>query len=299
MTAPALLDLAELAAHADVPVDRLRRYAEVGLLPPARRDGDRYGYPPSEAGAVRLLASVEQLGITGDDLTGLATAWRGDDCAETRQRLTEAVTVRLTAVEHDLAEQIRQAAEYGPGTTGWADVLSRNVTVTGHAARLQAVAAELATTAHPGPCGDTCWCMTALTAPSGAYHFPANSPDAMGGQSLECDLAADDGDARDRITGWQQVLARVLRRDPLGDAEAGLVLRFPLDADLAAALARLAAAEYRCCAFGSYTVVIDETGLRLEVRLPAEAAGHLAAVLGVPDVPAATPKEPASAAHQS
>ena len=112
---------------------------------------------------------------------------------------------------------------------------------------------------------------------------------------MACDLAADGGDAADRIGLWQQVFARVGRRDPLPDTANGLALHLPLDADLAATLARLAAAEYRCCSFGSYTIVIDHTGLRLEVRMPDDAAGLLAAVLGVPD-PAAPHHEEVSRA---
>lgn len=59
----ALLDLAELAVRAEVPVERVRHYAEVGLLPPARRDGDRLGYPPGEASTARMLAGAEGLGL--------------------------------------------------------------------------------------------------------------------------------------------------------------------------------------------------------------------------------------------
>ena len=65
-------------------------------------------------------------------------------------------------------------------------------------------------------------------------------------------------------------------------AASNLLLRFPLDTDLAATLAWLVAAEYRCCAFGSYTIVIDSAGLRLEVRMPDDAAGMLTAVFGAP-----------------
>jgi hypothetical protein len=126
------------------------------------------------------------------------------------------------------------------------------------------------------------------------YRFPTDL--AAGEPALVCDLAADGGDALDRIGVWQQVFARVQRRDRLRDTETGLALRFPLDADVAATLARLAAAEYRCCSFGSYTIVIDHTGLRLEVRMPDDAAGMMAAVLGRPDSPGAGIEEPDHAA---
>jgi DNA-binding transcriptional MerR regulator len=279
-----LLDLNELATRAEVPVERLRHYAEAGLLPPARREGDRLGYPPGEAHTMRLLAGVERLGITGDDLTGLADTWRNGDCGEAQQRLADAVTARLSAVQDRLTEQQHRATRHGPGTPGWVEATTASVSLAEHAARLQAVSAALPATPHGGPCDDACACTTAVAAPGSVYRFPAADDPA-----LMCDLAADGGDALGRIGVWQQVSTRVQSRDRLSDTEIGLALRFPLEADLAATLARLAAAEYRCCAFGSYTIVIDHTGLRLEVRMPAGAAGMLAAVLGLPD-PAAPPE---------
>jgi DNA-binding transcriptional MerR regulator len=276
MTASALLELTELAACADVPADRLRHYAEVGLLPPASRDGARFGYPAGEVEFVRLLTGVEQLGVTAEDLSGIAAAWHAGDCAGAQRQLIATLTGRLNAVQADLAAYGRQAVDLGPGTAGWADATRASVAVYEDAARLQAVIAALAGTPHAGPCGDGCGCRAALTAPGIAYQFPVIDD----GPALACDLAADGGDVHDRISVWQQVLARVQRRDPVSDTDVGVALRFPLDADLAAILARLVAAEYRCCAFGSYTIAIDHTGLRLEVRMPTEAAGQLAAVFG-------------------
>jgi DNA-binding transcriptional MerR regulator len=282
-----LLDLNELAGQAEVPVERLRHYAEAGLLPPARREGDRLGYPPGEAHTMRLLAGVERLGITGDDLTGLADTWRTGDCGEAQQRLAGAVTARLSAVQDSLAEQQHRATRHGPGTPGWVEATTASVRLAEDAARLQAVSAALPATPHSGPCDEACACTAAVAAPGAVYRFPAGP--AADGPALVCDLAADGGDALDRIGVWQQVSTRVQSRDRLSDTETGLVLRFPLEADLAATLARLAAAEYRCCSFGSYTIVIDHTGLRLEVRMPDGASGMLAAVLGLPD-PAAPPE---------
>jgi DNA-binding transcriptional MerR regulator len=291
-----LVDLAELAGLAEVPAAQLRRYAEAGLLPPARRDGGRLGYPPAEAHTMRMLADAERLGVNGDDLTALAGAWRGGDCVTAQRHLAEAVTSRLATVEHTLAEQQQRAAEHGPGTPGWAEAHQASVPLAEDAARLQAVSAALGNAAHSGPCGEGCGCAAALAAPGTTYHFPAGEVAQAPG--LACDLAADGGDAADRIGVWQQVFAHVQRRDPLTDTATGLALYFPLDADLAATLARLAAAEYRCCSFGSYTIVIDHTGLRLEVRMPDDAAGMLAAVLGVPDAAASRHEEASRAADQ-
>jgi hypothetical protein len=176
-------------------------------------------------------------------------------------------------------------ARSDPKTGEWADVSRAGMSLYENAARLQAVNDALTANVHSGRCGEGCACATALTVPASAYHFPTDP--AAGEAALACDLVADGGDAHDRVEVWQKALARVVRRDPLPDAadptRTGVVLRFPFDVDLAATLARLAASEYRCCAFGSYTIVVDEAGLRLEVRMPAEAAETMAAVVGVPD----------------
>ncbi|MEV0131749.1 MerR family transcriptional regulator [Dactylosporangium sp. NPDC050688] len=281
-----LLDLSGLAGRAGVPTERVRHYAEVGLLPPARRDGGRLGYPSATADTVRLLVGAERLGIGGDDLTGLATAWHAGRCDEAHRRLSDAVDARLGTVQDDLAQRLGRAAAHGPGTPGWATETRAGVTLSEDAARLQAAAAALAAAPHAGACDESCTCASAVAAAGDVYRFPTDP--ASTEAALACDLAADGGDAHDRIGVWQQVFTHVRGREPLADTETGVALRFPLDADLAATLARLAAAEYRCCSFGSYTLVIDHTGLRLEVRMPADAAGMLAAVVGLPDPPAPT-----------
>lgn len=285
-----LLTLTELAAESGVPEPRLRQYAEAGLLPPARRDGIRLGYPPAEVNTARALAGAEDLGLDTATLGALAAGWRDGYCTSTQRRLAAAVTARLDQVQADIADRTRQAADAGPGTAAWATEIGGSASLSEDAARLQAVSAALTTAAHDGPCGDDCGCTTALAAAGTTYHFPheATSDEA----ALACDLAADDGDMHNRIGVWQQALTRVERRDPLPDTPDGVALRFPFDVDLAGTLARLAAAEYRCCSFGSYTLIIDGTGLRLEVRMPGEAAGMLAAVVGLPD------PEARNAAHQ-
>ncbi|MEV6490714.1 MerR family transcriptional regulator [Actinoplanes sp. NPDC051633] len=285
-----LLNLAELAALADVPVDRLREYAEVGLLPPARREGDRLGYPASEADTMRLLGKVQALGIAADDLPALTRGWRDRDCGAAQQQLVDAVTARLDMVQLRLGEQQQLATRHGPGTPKWVEATQATVSLSQDAARLQAVTAALRANPHAGACGEDCGCITALDASGDVYHFPTTATDEPG---LACDLAADAGDASNRIGAWQQVFTRVQRRDPLDDTQTGLALRFPLDGDLAATLARLAAAEYRCCSFGSYTIVIDHTGLRLEIRMPDGATDMLAAVVGVPDSPGTPDGDPA------
>lgn len=282
----ALLDLAELSVRSGVPAARLRRFAEAGLLPPARRDGALPGYPPAQVDTVRALAGAEDLGLGADTLGALAGGWRDGDCPGSHRLLAEAVTARLDQVQAEIADRNRQAVEAGPGTAAWATEIGSSASLSKDAARLQAVSDALTTAAQDGPCGDDCGCTTALAAAGTAYHFPHDP--ASGEAPLACDLVADGGDAHDRIGVWQQVLGRVERREPLPDTADGVALRFPFDVDLAGTLGELAAAEYRCCSFGSYTLVVDGTGLRLEIRMPAGAAGTLAAVVGLPDVSAAS-----------
>jgi len=281
VTAAGLLDIAELSARSGVPAARLRQFAEAGLLPPARGDGDRLGYRPAEVSTVRALAGADNLGLSLDTLAALATGWRDGDCTSTHRLLADAVTTRLDQVQADLAGRNRQAVEAGPGTAAWAAELRGSASLSEDAAQLQAVSAALTAASHDGPCGDDCGCTTALASAGTTYHF---LHDATSGEpALVCDLAADDGDAHHRIGVWQQILDRVEQRDSLPDNPNGVALRFPFDVDLAGTLGRLAAAEYRCCSFGSYTLVVDGTGLRLEIRMPADAAGTLAAVVGLPD----------------
>ncbi|WP_328474533.1 hypothetical protein OHA21_15425 [Actinoplanes sp. NBC_00393] len=91
-----LLTLSELADRSGVSVPRLQRFAEADLLAPARQDGDRYGYPPAEAGAARVLAGAEDLGI--DPLVTFGAGWRDDDCAGAR---LQAVAAALTGAAHE------------------------------------------------------------------------------------------------------------------------------------------------------------------------------------------------------
>src|SRR5687767_11907738 len=94
----------------DVPVACTLPTAErplrlAGLLPTARRHGDRLGYPPAEASTARMLADAEDLGLEADTLTELGAAWRDGDCTTTHQRLTDEVTARLDRVQADLDQR--------------------------------------------------------------------------------------------------------------------------------------------------------------------------------------------------
>ncbi len=83
----------------------------------------------------------------------------------------------------------------------------------------------------------------------------------------------------DRLADWEAMLTRVRSRTPAGDGS--LRLEFDDDVDLAE-LARLVAAEQRCCAFFSFAITVDSRGTGLEVRAPEGAADVVASLFGPP-----------------
>ena len=85
---------------------------------------------------------------------------------------------------------------------------------------------------------------------------------------LACTLDGGRAAIEQRIADWQGLLSHATDRQPI---DGGVALRFGDDPELAAGLARLAAAEYQCCGFFDFTLSINSDGLRLAVRAPAEA----------------------------
>jgi hypothetical protein len=60
----------------------------------------------------------------------------------------------------------------------------------------------------------------------------------------------------------------------------GVALLFAHDVTLTTEIARLAAAEFECCSFFRFAVVIDASGVRLEIGAPPEAQHLIAEVFG-------------------
>ena len=96
--------------------------------------------------------------------------------------------------------------------------------------------------------------------------------------AIACTLGADDMDAR--LGEWQTVLALVEDRRP---TEHGMRLQFPLDGDVLAAVARLTAREVECCAFFTFTLVIDPQTAWLEVAAPPDAVPLVQDLFGSAD----------------
>jgi hypothetical protein len=99
----------------------------------------------------------------------------------------------------------------------------------------------------------------------------------MGTAPIACTLDNDGGNMEQRLGEWRAILNQATGREELDD---GIAVLFAHDIDRAGELGRLLAAEYSCCSFASYHLIIDARGVRIEIRTPPEARDVIAAVFG-------------------
>ncbi|WP_175313695.1 hypothetical protein [Streptomyces lunaelactis] len=231
----------------------------------------------------RLLAGAKQLGIADSDLAGLAEVYDGGDCAAVQARMAQLVTARLTASGARLVELIEQAARLQASRPEEvAQVQGRIVELGGTVGQLQAAVARLSGSAAHGLCGQDCACVTAASAvtaprvPAGRMALSAGAA-AGGGADIVCTLDGGTDAMRDRITEWQAVIGRSTGRVP---ANGGVTLAFDHDSGVAVELARLAAAEFACCSFFTFTLTIGPMGMQFTVSAPDEARDVVTAVFG-------------------
>jgi hypothetical protein len=194
------------------------------------------------------------------------------DCAQAHRRLGTLVAQRLRETETRIGEAFAAQATLG-GITGGAGPLTESIELARYAARLRSAAGVLdSTPAGSGGCTDDCACTRAAVANGEVYAFAAGTP-------VACTLDAEGGDLTVRLGEWQAVLSTATGREEVDD---GIALTFPHDAARTVELARLLAAEYACCSFARYALLLDDRGVRVEVRTPPEARAALAAVFGRP-----------------
>jgi DNA-binding transcriptional MerR regulator len=138
------------------------------------------------------------------------------------------------------------------------DTQARVADLIAFAADLQRFRVALAPETATGSCGDGCACHGSSTA------------------TIACTL--EPSDVRRRMTDWQVVLSRTT--NPPQPVPGGVTVHFPADAELAASVAALAAAEHSCCSFFTFTLQIDSHGTHLTVTAPGEAASLISALFG-------------------
>ncbi|WP_449066470.1 hypothetical protein [Planomonospora algeriensis] len=107
---------------------------------------------------------------------------------------------------------------------------------------------------------------------------------AADGPDIVCTLGGGAEAMRERLAQWQAVLAPATGRAPV---EGGLRLTYAHDAGVALELARLAAAEFACCSFFTFTLTVGPGGTVFTVTAPQAAAELVTAVFGTTDAAAA------------
>jgi MerR family copper efflux transcriptional regulator len=273
--------IAEVAARSGFTPATLRYYEEIGLVQPvARTDAGYRLYDDASLQRLRFIARAKQLGCSLDEIAELSTAWDGGRCAHVQERLRATVTAKVAHSQRQIAELTALTAE------------------------LQRAAVALTTNTATGACDDTCGCIgdpapsTVTAVPLVAAPVrPIDAADDGSGDAA-CGCGGDDArrdeppiactlDAR-HMTGRVEQWATLLGSS---DPGSGVVTRHAIDGGVrlelgprtdVADVARLAAAEQKCCAFFRFNLSIDARGPALEVRAPAEASDLVTALFGAP-----------------
>jgi MerR family copper efflux transcriptional regulator len=134
--------------------------------------------------------------------------------------------------------------------------------LTTFADELRTAAAALEQHRPDGACDRDCGCVSDTR--------PAGEP------QITCTLSAVSMNGR--ITDWRSLLAHVIHRETV---DGGVRSVFTPDVPTAE-LMRLVAAEQGCCRFFQFTITIDDRGVALEVRAPADALPIVTSMFGEP-----------------
>ena len=239
--------IGEVAGRSGFTASALRYYEGIGLVPPTARTEAGYRlYDDRALARLAFIARAKRLGCSLGEVTDLVGIWEGERCGVVQRRFHDLVTDKIAASERQVA-----------------DLLAFTTQLAAAAARLAGVPVE-------GPCDETCACVTETPTPVAPVAGPGTAP-------IACTL--DAGSMPDRVAAWRTILDHATSRRTTVDG--GLRIAFdaalPLDG-----LARLAAAEQRCCAFFSFAITLDHRGAALEVRAPDGAGDMVAALFGSP-----------------
>jgi len=236
--------IGEVAGRSGFTASALRYYEGIGLLSPsARTDAGYRLYDDRVLARLAFIARAKRLGCSLEEVSDLVEMWDGERCGPVQRRFHDLVTDKIAASEGQVADLMAFAAQ------------------------LAGAAAQLAGVAVDGPCGENCACVTEAT---GDAAPPAAPP-------IACSL--DAGSRPDRLAEWRTVLAHTTSR--AATADGGLRLELHDDVPLEE-VARLAAAEQRCCPFFSFAITADQRGAALEVRAPDGATDVVASLFGAP-----------------
>jgi MerR family transcriptional regulator, copper efflux regulator len=242
----------------------LRYYEEIGLLPAANRTPAGYRmYDDDTLERLAFIARAKQLGCTLEEIADLTMAWEGGVCGPVQDRLRVLVADKLSSARQQIDELTMLTTE------------------------LRRAAATLEIHRPEGACDDRCGCVTVVErAPTETPEAPeapvaqrvtlGSKPAAAAATPIACSLSAHA--MQGRLDEWQQLLRHVATRESI---DRGLRVTFDAATPIGE-VARLSAAEQECCRFFDFAITIDDRGVALEVRAPADAAALVDSVFGVP-----------------
>ncbi|MGH3885307.1 MAG: MerR family transcriptional regulator [Pseudonocardiaceae bacterium] len=247
--------ISQLAERVGVKPTTLRFYEQAGLLPARRSESGYRLYDEQAVERLEFIVSGKHLGLPLEEIRDLLTVWEDGLCADVRARLRPMLSSRIADAE-------QRAAELQAFTD-----------------RLRHALAEIDGPPHPGRCDPGCGFLHQHPPATASVPVPVEfsvrrPPAAPEPPPIACTLTGDD--QAERVARWRRLLAGADREG----IDGGLLIRLP--AELAGPVAKLAAAEQRCCAFFEFTVRLVGGGLQLRVCAPEEAAPLLTELFGTP-----------------
>jgi DNA-binding transcriptional MerR regulator len=246
-----IFTIGEVAERSGFTTSSLRYYENIGLVTPAARSEAGYRlYDDRGLARLGFIARAKQLGCSLEEITDLVAIWDGERCGPVQQRFHELVTTKI-------ADARRQTAEL--------DALTSD---------LEQAAAQLAGPAVDGPCDADCACFAGEVTVE-ARSRPVSLVGESTGPPIAC--ALEPGAMPARLAEWRAVLDQARSRTTI--AGGGVRIEFGTGID-AGALAQLAAAEQRCCAFFTFAITVDVRGVGLEVHAPHDAKELLTTLFG-------------------
>ncbi len=129
------LTIADAAARTGFSASTLRYYEQVGLVAPERSPSGYRRYDERDLLRLTFIARAKALGLSLDEIAGLADLWDGDRCGPIQEQLRAVLDEKITVCD-------RQARD--------AEALAR---------QLRHVAAGLDGHTPDGPCDDDCGCL--------------------------------------------------------------------------------------------------------------------------------------------
>jgi len=255
--------ISQLAERSGVPATTLRFYETAGLLSAQRTASGYRIYDDAAVDRLAFISAAKLLGLPLEQIRDLLGVWEQGVCAHVRARLLPLVVGGIGDADHRMAE------------------------LSAFSARLARVHEDLLGPAPEGACGPGCGCVPAPTGPVlvelssqadlGSSCLPREDVGGQAGQQAAVVCTLSGSEQTERVDEWQRLLASATGRSGIAS---GVRLEFPSDPDLVAAVAGLAAAEQKCCAFFDFTLHLTAETLVVTVRAPEAASALVAELFG-------------------